>query len=39
VQREQVLAHQRLSDLIEGLPQAHPARSSWLEVGEFSRRR
>ena len=35
VQREQV-EHQRLSDLIEGLPHTHPARSSWLEVGEFA---
>ena len=35
VQREQA-EHQRLSDLIEGLPQAHPARSSWLKVGEFA---
>ena len=35
VQREQV-EHQRLSDLIEGLSHAHPARSSWLEVGEFA---
>jgi len=32
VQREQA-EHQRLSDLIEGLPHAHPARSAWLEVG------
>ena len=35
VQREQV-EHQRLSDLLEGLPHTHPARSSWLEVGEFA---
>ena len=35
VQHEQV-EHQRLSDLIEGLPHTHPARSSWLEVGEFA---